>query len=812
MRTTARVGLLFLLVPLVLFFPLLQGEEFVAWDFVQANLLPFSQENSADPAHGLAVDSAVQWAPYNRLYGEHLQRGVIPFYDPWNRLGNPTVGPSWGGTLHPLKLILFRHFPPATAQALLLWLSLSLAGLGSWLFFRQLGAGDGGALFGALAFVFSGHLMAWLPLEFSATVSAGLPFSLYCLRRAWVESRVLWAVASGIILGLVLLSAHAQWALYAALAVALALVCWAWEYRASSDGTPGLPARGVAAVFAVKLGLAVFLFAFLVAAPTLLSLMELSADSERSALGWWEDYTFRHPFRRLLLAFTFLHPGLFGAPDGSSSFYGFFATNANDFQAWTGSLTLILALAALRLSAPLFLRLLWLLALLCAFGTPVYYPLYALVPGMKQMCATRILYLASFAVAGLAAFSFGQLASLSARPRLRRGMVAACMAAALFALIPSLVAVLFPERLLRIGAAAATGPRQLAKVNALIHWWQADPLYFLPILVLILGGLIIHRFPARPPQESWRSRLPALLLFMLLTVEILAYALHFLPHARDVFPPRADLERLSLLASAYRVAQDGASGRFMPDLLKPYRIHDLGGKGPLYPRPVQEYLSRIEGQILRSHACLTRFSSPLLARAGVAWLLSDRDDPPGYPEYLERAVENPFTSPVRLYHVRNAVPRFRAVARVEAVADRSEAFGWLEDPAHDPARVVCAEDFAFHGSVTAAVQLLPLPAEDNRLGCLTQSDAPFYLTVLHYLPAGFRAYLDGRDVPWQRTDAVFAGLVVPAGEHEVLFVYHPPALVTGFALQLSALLLILGMVLGSVIRGRCVGKPASPLK
>lgn len=803
MRNLAIVSLVFTLALAILFYPTLQGKHTIAWDFVTANLQPFAGDNPGNPKHGLAVDSAVQWEPFNRLYGEHLKRGVIPLYDPWNRFGNPTVGPTWAGTLNPFKLILFRWFDPGTAHDLLLIIHLFLCGIGCWLFFTRLGADGVGALFGSLAFTFSAHLMVWAPLEFTPVVSAGLPFVLYFLLRAFQEKTLAWSGPAGVVLGLVLLSAHAQWALYAALAALLAVACFAWEFQYSpgtlfpdpSQGSqsPG-PTKSNQFFFTVKTLLTLFLLAFLIAAPTLLSLAELSADSERASLSWFEDYTFRNPLQRLLLSFTFLHPGLFGAPDGSSSFYSFFATNANDFQGWAGSITLIFALTAFRLPAPLFLRALWLIAILSAFGTPVYLPIFYLVPGMKQMCATRILYLATFAAAGLAAFTITNLEQLLIRTRLHRLLAGLCFLGALTGLAPALLAHLFPAKIIALGASRAHTLLQLAKLNELVHWWQSSPLYYLPIIVLTITGIVLAGSRAEKNTSQSTSRVQYLFL-ILLTIEVLAYASHLLPQAAGAYPPRDDLQRLSVLASAYRVAQDGATGNFMPDVLKPYRIHDIGGKGPLYPRPVQEYLSRIEQRNVRSHAALTRFDSHLVTRAGVAYVLSDRENPPGFPEFLAPAADNPFTAPVQLFAVKGAVPRFRIVSKVENVSNLQDAFQWMENPRHDPAQTVCAENFSFNGPAAESVMLLPMPTEDNQLACLVEADKPVYLVILHYLPTGFHAYIDGQEVPWQRTDGIFAGLVVPAGAHEVVFRYQPDLITAGFIFQVSGLIFALFLVL-----------------
>jgi uncharacterized membrane protein YfhO len=64
------------------------------------------------------------------------------------------------------------------------------------------------------------------------------------------------------------------------------------------------------------------------------------------------------------------------------------------------------------------------------------------------------------------------------------------------------------------------------------------------------------------------------------------------------------------------------------------------------------------------------------------------------------------------------------------------------------------------------------------------------LSENHY--PGWRAYLDGRPVGVLRVDYNLRGVHVPAGEHEVRFVYRPKSLMAGAALSL---LTALGLLL-----------------
>ena len=73
-----------------------------------------------------------------------------------------------------------------------------------------------------------------------------------------------------------------------------------------------------------------------------------------------------------------------------------------------------------------------------------------------------------------------------------------------------------------------------------------------------------------------------------------------------------------------------------------------------------------------------------------------------------------------------------------------------------------------------------------------------------YMPAGWKAYVDGNETEIYRTNHNFRGIIVPDGKHKVEFIYLPDSFViTKYtALTLSSLT-ILGLIIGFVfIRNR----------
>ena len=56
-----------------------------------------------------------------------------------------------------------------------------------------------------------------------------------------------------------------------------------------------------------------------------------------------------------------------------------------------------------------------------------------------------------------------------------------------------------------------------------------------------------------------------------------------------------------------------------------------------------------------------------------------------------------------------------------------------------------------------------------------------------YYPIGWRAYVDGKETEIYRADYSFRAIVVPEGEHKVIFSYQPRSFRLGLLISLGSL-------------------------
>ena len=69
-----------------------------------------------------------------------------------------------------------------------------------------------------------------------------------------------------------------------------------------------------------------------------------------------------------------------------------------------------------------------------------------------------------------------------------------------------------------------------------------------------------------------------------------------------------------------------------------------------------------------------------------------------------------------------------------------------------------------------------------------------------YYDLGWKAYIDGKEAPIVRTNYVLRGVSIPAGQHEIRFVFHPDSFYTGETISSIAGVLIYLLLIGAIVQ------------
>ncbi len=109
------------------------------------------------------------------------------------------------------------------------------------------------------------------------------------------------------------------------------------------------------------------------------------------------------------------------------------------------------------------------------------------------------------------------------------------------------------------------------------------------------------------------------------------------------------------------------------------------------------------------------------------------------------------------------------------------------------------EGYVFGKDSTASVTLtkyglndLEFMSKNNQNGLAVFSDI--------YYPYGWKAYIDGKEIPILKANYLLRAIKVPAGEHKIKFEFHPDSFYTGDRIALISCLLLFGITGFSLFR------------
>jgi len=106
----------------------------------------------------------------------------------------------------------------------------------------------------------------------------------------------------------------------------------------------------------------------------------------------------------------------------------------------------------------------------------------------------------------------------------------------------------------------------------------------------------------------------------------------------------------------------------------------------------------------------------------------------------------------------------------------------------------------------ATDDLLPVPVflvdDLDEVIVRTQAKTPSVLVLADMHTSGWRAYIDDQPAELLLADLVLRAVAVPAGEHEVRFLFHDPSVRAGLNISLIGLAGVLVLLLFPLVRHR----------
>jgi hypothetical protein len=767
-----RAALVYFALALIYFLPaFLPGRHIFGTDYTQSSFFYYDFISGQTGSKGLPG-----WVPY--IYG-----GLPLFSNP-------------GSTYYPVRWL--ADFGGATRLffPLLFWIQFGVAGLGMYLLAREMGCRRWVAFVVGLAFQWTGILTSWVYAGHDGRIIVVTlaPLLFYFLHRGIRTAALAPFVGAAATVGLALLSFQIQNAYYLLLAAGLWSAFLLVSMRLYRE-----PARlGKVA----GLGMAAVAFGFVMAAVNFLPFQDYVDKSPRGMTGgrgYEYSTSFSMPPRAVL---GLAVPEQVGAnvQNERGEYVLPIYRGQNAFRLHTeyvGALVMVLlALGAYysrRNRYWWFFAGLGLFALTLALGgnTPLYWLYYNVLPGLKRFRAPDLAYY----VLGLSLI---------------------CMAA------------LTLERLAELrGAGAERRPSAADRGDnpAAVLWIGAGVVGAAVLGAMFLGGpaaAMAEGTSGLTPSQGW----------MRFALFAAAVAGTIWAWWEKKLPSTAAMALLSLITVAdlwmvgkkFFQTMDAPEVAYAPDDVtsflmqqpRPFRYWSVPGQSA-WPRFINQPMwfglesaagehgnqlqsyNEFAGAGTQTYVDFHNFNDPrFLAAANVRYLvISAEVQVPWLREVFrgEQAI---------VYENTLALPRAYLAERVITTPNPRVSLGFMQDSTWDPRTVAVVESPRSLGLSPEQLrgEARVVTHDPDRVVIQTTASRPAYLVLSDNWYQDWRARVDGRDTPVYKTNHTFRGLVVPAGQHTVVFTFRPAALYTGFYIHLACMALLAAYGVYLLVRHR----------
>jgi hypothetical protein len=724
---------------------------------------------------------------------------AIAFWEPQIFGGLPTVAAFFADLFSPFTLARL-FIPTHVVYALSFVLFMFLAGVGMYVFLKEIGIEKTIALLGGLVYMLAGNIMTTTYAGHGGRMGtqALFPLILFLLHRGITSKKLYYFLLYGALLAVSLLAAHFQLTYYGIVASAFYFLLHLIWYRKENRGSGTVKLIGYYILGMVIMG-------GLVA----IQYLPVLSNLPYAARGGGRGYEFAASWSLPPLEiFDLLTPTFSGI---LNSYWGenYFKLHSE----YLGILPLLVLGIALILKWKnryvKFFTILGAAALLFALGghTPFYRIFYYILPGVNKFRApSQVYFLTSFSLTVLMSFGLSGLfpALTQNEKKIRRYLI-------YFGIVVLILLILFSaakESIIQTLRSAIesfskgqySDAATKEKVNNLVANYPTFQLGLLKTLLLIIGySAVLWVWLKR----KTRSLSLVLILGVITLVDQWSIDKKFIK--ATISPDeyyQAD-EVVSFLKqdqSLYRVhplhyerASDG--------ILIAYNIQSAGG---YHPNPVQTYQDFIgAGSSVMFYAPNLMYKN-FLDLLNVKYVISVPlpQNVTRYSQQEQMAImqfkqffSQPNFEPVFsgrqnvIYRNNSVLPRVFLVPKFEVIADKDAVLNRLKDSSFDPKKIVILHDTPtgtqnLADSVIGGTQISSY--DPNRIVIEAELQNPGFLVLSDNYHPDWKATIDGKPTKIYRAYHTFRAIYLEPGKHTVNFVYASSAYRLGSILSLLA--------------------------
>lgn len=720
------------------------------------------------PNKPIGFDIVRLFYPHLKLTIDQIRASSWPLWNPYSFSGNIHLATYQAAVFYPLNILYFI-LPMIDAWSLMVILQPIMAGVFMYLFLKELGLSKKASLFGGLGFAFSGWLVAYNQEALVVGHTAlWLPLILYAIEKIARKNSLKYLIVFAFATLCSISAGFLQLNIY----VFLTIIAWI-IYRLGS-----LKEKRIKIL---TLAMTLILTA-LICAPQILPAIEAFINSS------WGFVDAKYLFDQYLITpwrlITFLAPDFWGNP-GAYNYFG--GGTYHDKMIYVGIPVFIFSIYALffaRSAKQLkFFKRFFLLVFalgLYPFGYLLY---YSRLPLISSMIPSRILFLLAFGLCILAAFGLDDY--------LKNKFEKKCWLRIFFYLglvfLMAWIFVIYQKIKFPLFNYALVSLRNL----------------YLPSIIFALAFLTIVFFK--------KYSYGLLMALLVLSSVYFTNKYFYFSERRFVFPEVEVLKKIKEISGINRVWGYG-NAYIENNISNYYGLYTVGGYSALFPERYGQLIKtqKTEGKLAiqppRSDADLKQASereavlenpyrTRLLSLLGVKYIMESKTgDGKEWNTTKNRFPKEFFQSvwedeKFKIWEYEKALPRAFLVNDYIVETDPQKILDLVFDNDFNLGKkIVLEKEPGLAKGLPAEGQAEVVRYEPQKIEIQSQTTSPALLFLSDNYYPGWKAYIDGKPTEIMRADYSFRAVVVPAGQHQVIFNYQPT--VFYWSLRISAVSLI----------------------
>lgn len=756
----------------------------------------FAQFFSADKMIG-GSDYLLDGYPFEKYA---LEQETIPLWYPMVFGGFPALGAPVGGQFAPLALLKYL-FPPQIIHCITFIILFFIAGLGMYLYLKEIGLSKYSAALGAFVYQWIGNLATTPEAGHTGRAAsiATIGLILFFLHRALSVRKISYFVLLSITIAFAFYQGHFQITYYGLVVVIGYVIHYLVKYRKE------LTTRDYVKIFGYGF-FSIILICLLMAMVWLPVLGGMKAVARGVERGYEYAASWNLPPVEIFDLFV---------PSFSGGLENYWGNNPMKLHTeFLGVLIIVFAILALifcwKKNYIKFFTITGLIALLYCFGgaTPIHRIFYLLIPGFKLMRAPSLaFYLVSFSTTVIGSIAFEEFIVQKKLEKKRfiitGSVLLVCLIIILFLIAPAL-------------AQPGAGKRVMFERNL--------PSYFNGAIVssiVIVLALVVMHFSLNHKIHVASATLICILLTLLHQVPAMAKYLPAGPAPEIYYKADDIIKFLKNDNTVFRVFpfQYGSRGEHDRDSYLLY--HNIQSAGGYIANPIQRYQDFIGAGTSVMFNPQNLFQYPkFVDMLNLKYIIAPNipEDISGYDPNSQKIIQLIKNYLSRFRHVyrgyqNSAYQNDSVLPRAYIVFDyivlsSEKVLDIMKSPIFNPREFVILEDSVKYPHPDKKLSMVPAKIKNytsNQIVVETSSPYPGFLILSDNWHPDWRVYVDGTKEILYRANYTFRAVYVQAGNHEITFEYKSIPFTIGLIITIVSICAILGFYIPFGL-WRCVVK------